>query len=115
MAPEPQVYDDIDLNKSVLAVALDYADEDSWREQPDKDGPIDSRLGLSRVSLLAKGERSTRSGAPRTTHVHQQLYDTSDCLASRCHHPEEKQGYAYRGGHGLQGHIHTPTVMSEPR
>ncbi|GBN57113.1 hypothetical protein AVEN_119897-1, partial [Araneus ventricosus] len=32
---------------------LDYAVEDPWREQPDRDGPTDSRLGLNPVSLLA--------------------------------------------------------------
>ncbi|GIX82496.1 cathepsin L [Caerostris extrusa] len=35
-------------------VALNYAVEDPWREQPDRGGPTDSRLGLNPVSLLAR-------------------------------------------------------------
>ncbi|GFV43892.1 hypothetical protein TNCV_485161 [Trichonephila clavipes] len=35
----------------------DYADEDPWREQPDRDGPTDLRFDLSLVSLLAREER----------------------------------------------------------
>ncbi|GFU17424.1 uncharacterized protein TNCV_4309611 [Trichonephila clavipes] len=56
--------------------ALDYAVEDPWREQLDINGLTDARLGLSQVSLLAKGGRETHPGALRTTHVHWQLYGT---------------------------------------
>ncbi|GFX28428.1 uncharacterized protein TNCV_1152371 [Trichonephila clavipes] len=83
---------------------LDYAVEDPWREQLDRDGLTDARLGLSQVSLLTRTE--THPGALRTTHVHLQLYGTSHCPAGRCHHPEEKQ-CAYRGGHGPQGQMRT--------
>ncbi|GFW67718.1 uncharacterized protein TNCV_3445901 [Trichonephila clavipes] len=50
--------------------ALDYAVEDPWREQLDRDGLTDARLGLSQVSLLARRGRETHPGALRTTHVH---------------------------------------------
>ncbi|GFV55922.1 uncharacterized protein TNCV_7211 [Trichonephila clavipes] len=86
--------------------ALDYAVEDPWREQLDRDGLTDARLGLSQVSLLARGGRETHPGALRTTHVHWQLYGTSHCPAGRCHHPEGKQ-CACRGGHGPQGQMRT--------
>ncbi|GFU48611.1 uncharacterized protein TNCV_1439801 [Trichonephila clavipes] len=86
--------------------ALDYAVEDPCGEQLDQDGLTDARLGLSRVSLLARGGRETHPGALRTTHVHWQLYGTSNCPAGRCHHPEENQ-CACRGGHGPQGQMRT--------
>ncbi|GFX32907.1 uncharacterized protein TNCV_890431 [Trichonephila clavipes] len=73
--------------------ALDYAVEDPWREQLDRDGLTDARLGLSQVSLLARGGRETHPGALRTTHVHWQLYGTSHCPAGRCHHPEENNAH----------------------
>ncbi|GFV68831.1 transposable element Tc1 transposase [Trichonephila clavipes] len=37
--------------------ALDYAVEDPWREQLDRDGTTDARLGLRQVSLLAREGR----------------------------------------------------------
>ncbi|GFV15787.1 DUF4817 domain-containing protein [Trichonephila clavipes] len=37
--------------------ALDCAVEDPWREQLDRDGTTDARLGLSQVNLLARGGR----------------------------------------------------------
>ncbi|GFT82268.1 uncharacterized protein TNCV_4650761 [Trichonephila clavipes] len=73
--------------------ALDYAVEDPWREQLDRDGLTEARLGLSQVSLLAKGGRESHPGALRTTHVHWQLYGTSHCPAGRCHHPEENNAH----------------------
>ncbi|GBL96621.1 hypothetical protein AVEN_42401-1 [Araneus ventricosus] len=61
--------------------ALDYAVEDPWREQPDRGGPTDSRLGLNPVSLLVRPVRKTHPGALRTTPIHYELYDTSHCPA----------------------------------
>ncbi|GIZ02990.1 hypothetical protein CEXT_707461 [Caerostris extrusa] len=40
--------------------ALDYAVEDPWREQPDQDGPTDSRLGLNPGVCWPGGTLKTR-------------------------------------------------------
>ncbi|GFW40016.1 hypothetical protein TNCV_5116991 [Trichonephila clavipes] len=40
------------LSHADSIAALDYAREDPWREQHDRDGSIDYRLGLSQSSLL---------------------------------------------------------------
>ncbi|GFV83842.1 hypothetical protein TNCV_387501 [Trichonephila clavipes] len=61
--------------------ALDYVGENPWREEPDQDGSVDSRLGLSQVSLLARRERLTHPGALRATNVDCQ--DISHCPDSR--------------------------------
>ncbi|GFV57645.1 hypothetical protein TNCV_3132331 [Trichonephila clavipes] len=86
---------------SAVAILCKFRGKVPWREQTDRDGSTNSRLGLGQGSLLAREEWLTHPGALITTHVHCQLYNTSHCPAGRCHHPEENQ-YDYRGGHGSQ-------------
>ncbi|GFU92061.1 hypothetical protein TNCV_559941 [Trichonephila clavipes] len=48
---------------------LPYYVRDPWREQLDRDGPTDSRLGLIQMSLLAREDGKPHPGAffePRT-------------------------------------------------
>ncbi|KFM71251.1 hypothetical protein X975_12069, partial [Stegodyphus mimosarum] len=44
--------------------ALDYAVEDPWREQLDRDGPTDARLGLSQhiCTIISDCHTSTQAG-----------------------------------------------------
>ncbi|KFM56651.1 hypothetical protein X975_06821, partial [Stegodyphus mimosarum] len=39
--------------------ALDYAVEDPWREQLDRDGPTDARLGLSQTQMELENDKMT--------------------------------------------------------
>ncbi|GFW50680.1 hypothetical protein TNCV_2889821 [Trichonephila clavipes] len=63
--------------------ALDYAVEDPWGEQLDRDGLTDARLGLSQVSLLARGGRETHPGALRTSCMAPRIVLLEDAIILR--------------------------------
>ncbi|GFV56803.1 hypothetical protein TNCV_2759041 [Trichonephila clavipes] len=82
---------------------LYYAGEDPWREQPDRDGPTDSRLGLIQTRLLARGERELVLFKPHT-------YTTSCmtlCIVLLVDVIILRKNSAYTNGHGPKGQIRT--------
>ncbi|GFW56737.1 hypothetical protein TNCV_4068171 [Trichonephila clavipes] len=66
--------------------ALDYGGENPWREQPDYNGPTDSRLGFNQGSLLARGERKVIQSRTRPARMElcEQKSDVLDEFEWRC-------------------------------